>query len=275
MAKFDKLDLGILESICKVLGDTESGFTGSEIGKLLCESKIEDIDSANTKWRRLNSALSNKQQCDDCSNHVFVFIQNALSPARHFNNLEWFNNTRDNLNPILSFAGFNIGEDGKVTTASKSTTINEAKLKARNLKDLLISRNVHPDVLKYCREELLVDNYFHAVFEATKSVADKIRSKTGLTLDGASLVDEAFAFKSIPYLALNSLQSESEKSEQKGFMNLLKGLFGTFRNTAAHAPKIMWPIKEEDALDILSMVSLVHRRLDKAIEAKRMYERKI
>lgn len=121
----------------------------------------------------------------------------------------------------------------------------------------------------------MVDNYFHTVFEATKSVAEKIRKKTGLNSDGSALVDEAFAFKGIiPHLALSSLQSESEQSEQKGFMNLLKGLFGTFRNTTAHAPKITWSISEQDALDILSMISLVHRRLDEAVEAKRMYENK-
>src|SRR5699024_1490600 len=125
--------------------------------------------------------------------------------------------------------------------------------------------NVHPDVLQFCRSELLENNYFHAVFEATKSVAEKIRVKTGLLNDGAALVDEAFAFKSaVPHLALNSLQSESEQSEQKGFANLIKGLFGTFRNTTAHAPKITWPINEQDALDVLSLVSLVHRRLDSA-----------
>ena len=89
------------------------------------------------------------------------------------------------------------------------------------------------------------------------------------------MVDEAFSFKSIPHLALNSLQTESEQSEQKGFMNLLKGLFGTFRNTTAHAPKIMWSIEEEDALDILSLVSLVHRRLDKAAAARKVCEGKI
>jgi uncharacterized protein (TIGR02391 family) len=130
---------------------------------------------------------------------------------------------------------------------------------------------VHPDVLRFCREELLVNNYFHTVFEATKSVAEKIRQKTGLTTDGSELVDTAFAFKNqIPHLALNSLQTESEKSEQKGFMNLLKGLFGTFRNTTAHAPKITWPIDKQDALDILSLVSLVHRRIDTAVEAHRV-----
>jgi len=58
-------------------------------------------------------------------------------------------------------------------------------------------------------------------------------------------------------------------------MNLLKGLFGSFRNTTAHAPKITWTIEEIDALDILSMVSLVHRRLDKAVQAKMMCKSKI
>ena len=76
----------------------------------------------------------------------------------------------------------------------------------------------------------------------------------------------------MPHLALNSLQSESEKSEQKGFVNILKGLFGTFRNTTAHAPKIVWKIEEQDALDILSMVSLIHRRLDNSVEARKIYQ---
>jgi uncharacterized protein (TIGR02391 family) len=111
---------------------------------------------------------------------------------------------------------------------------------------------------------LLQDNYFHAVFEATKSVADKIREKTGLGTDGAELVDQAFSVRN-PLLAINTLQAETEQSEQKGFANLLKGVFGTFRNVTAHAPKIKWPIEELDALDLLTMVSYLHRRLDRAV----------
>ena len=275
MAAIPKLDFSVIESISKLLGDTVNGFTGSHIAKLLYESGIEDIDAANTKWKRLNSALANKQEIDRCANNVLVFIQNALNPARHYNNLEWFNDTRFILNQILSFEGLHLTENGKIVHTSKSNTISEAAARASKLKEHLVSRNVHPDVLRYCQAELVVDNYFHAVFEATKSVAEKIRNKTGLTSDGAALVDDAFSFKSVPHLALNSLQSESEQSEQKGFMNLLKGLFGTFRNTTAHAPKITWAIEEIDALDILSMVSLVHRRLDKATEARKIYEGKI
>jgi hypothetical protein len=42
-------------------------------------------------------------------------------------------------------------------------------------------------------------------------------------------------------------------------------LSGVFRNTIAHEPKVSWPISEQDALDLLSLVSYMHRRLDKAI----------
>ena len=124
-------------------------------------------------------------------------------------------------------------------------------------------------MLRFCREELLQDNYFHAVFEATKSIADKIRGKAGLVIDGAELVDKAFSVGN-PLLAINSLQTETEQSEQKGFANLLKGVFGTFRNVTAHAPKIKWPIDEQDALDLLTMVSYVHRRIDRAIKVPRI-----
>ena len=41
-----------------------------------------------------------------------------------------------------------------------------------------------------------------------------------------------------------------------------------FRNTTAHAPKITWVIEENDALDMMSMASLMHRKLDNAKKYK-------
>jgi len=129
----------------------------------------------------------------------------------------------------------------------------------------------YPDVLRFCRSELLQENCFHAVLEATKSVADKIRTKTGLTGDGAELADVALALgrTGMPFLAFNSLQTESEQSEQKGLLNLMKGMFGTFRNPTAHVPKISWNMTEQDALDLLTMASFCHRRLDAAARTPR------
>lgn len=150
-------------------------------------------------------------------------------------------------------------------------TIEEAQFKANRLKSELDRRCVHYEVIKFCCAELLQENYFHAVVEATKSLAEKIRQKANLSSDGASLVDEAFGLGStkVPILAFNSLQTESEENEHKGLMNLLKGIFGAFRNVTAYVPKIKWVVSENDALDLLTMTSLLHRRLDTAIFTNR------
>jgi uncharacterized protein (TIGR02391 family) len=46
-------------------------------------------------------------------------------------------------------------------------------------------------------------------------------------------------------LAIDPLKTDSERSEQRGFANLVKGMFGMFRNTTAHAPKIAWATPEQ------------------------------
>lgn len=269
MVAVKSFDLATIESLSRVIGEFLSG---SQITKFLGECAIDDPGFNTTKWRRLYDSLSLKQESDRCANNIVNFIHHVMRPSRHFDKKNEFDEAREQLNRVLSFEGLELEETGVVKPVSKTTTIAEADARALKLKQNLLSREVHQDVLSFCKAELLVDNYFHAVFEATKSIAEKIRTKTGLDLDGAALVDEAFAFKSrIPHLAINSLQTESERSEQKGFSNLLKGVFGTFRNTTAHAPKVTWVIEELDALDILSTISLIHRRLDKSVEAQKMY----
>lgn len=42
-----------------------------------------------------------------------------------------------------------------------------------------------------------------------------------------------------------------------------------FRNPEAHQPRIEWPISEQDALEILSLISYCHRRLDKTRRLER------
>jgi uncharacterized protein (TIGR02391 family) len=87
-----------------------------------------------------------------------------------------------------------------------------------------------------------------------------------LTTDGHRLVDDAFGQSSgPPRLAFNSLRTDTERSEHLGLMNLMKGAFSAFRNPTAHEPKTRWVVNEEDALDLLSLVSLLHRRLDTAV----------
>ncbi|MFA4987163.1 MAG: TIGR02391 family protein [Candidatus Brocadiia bacterium] len=255
-----------LERICAVLAATSTGLTGSEIGKLLLDMGISDPEPTITKRLRLYEALKNRQQQDRCGNNVAAFIQQAMDPVRYTDRSEQFNRLRQELNRVLAFCGYLVGENGKLQKQVAVHTLTEAEERTDRLRAELQRRGVHGDVLKFCRTELLQNNYFHAVFEATKSVADKIRSRTGLPGDGAELVDQAFGSgkAGMPFLAFNMLQTETEHSEHSGLMNLMKGMFGAFRNVTAHAPRISWTISEQDALDLLTIASFLHRRLDSA-----------
>ena len=266
MEKVPVFDAQHLTSIAKILADTEDGLTGSQIGYLLQDCEIPDVASDQTKWKRLFNAFVEFQNRRQFGNHVVVFVNKAMNPVQYTSSPQVFALRRDQLNTVLAFSGLSVGEDGKVRWVRRATGLDEALQRASRLQAALVSRGVHLDVLNFCRAELLQENYFHAVFEAMKSIAVKIRRISGLTSDGAELVNQAFGlgkdFK--PILAINSLKSETDKGEQRGFANLLIGLFGTIRNPAAHNPKVEWPMAEQDALDILTTASLIHRKLDHA-----------
>lgn len=267
MTQVPSFEKTVLRAICDILGDTSDGLTGSEIGQLLRDCGIEDPLPGYTKRERLFEALSRRQVNDGTGNQVVAFIYKAMNPVRYVHEPLVFESRRTQLNQVLAFVGFTLGQDGKLRQTSTARTLTEAQERAGKLYRELLGRQAHPDVLRFCRAELLQDNYFHAVFEATKSIADKIRDKSGLTSDGSRLVDEAFGGNS-PLLAFNTLQTETERSEHTGLMNLLKGLFGTFRNTTAHVPKIKWVIDEQDAVDMLTFTSLLHRRLDQCVRTR-------
>jgi len=240
--------------------------TGPEISALFARLKITDVQPAASKRDRLYEALAVRQTRDQHSTAVAAFIQACMDPVRFSGNRESFDGLRARLNEVLAFSGVAIGEDGALREVGVARTLSEAQGRAERLQHELRRRGVHADVLRLCRAELLEENYFHAVLEATKSVAEKLRQLTGLTSDGPELVDAALGRgQGLPMLAFNTLQSVSEQSEHTGLMNLLKGLFGAFRNPTAHSPRVSWAIQESDAMDLLTLASLLHRRLDAAV----------
>ena len=252
-----------LEAVCNVLGATTGGLTGSEIGGLLHDCGIDDPEPNLTKRYRLFEALNARQRTDGCSNAVLAFIRRAMAPVSYRGEQALFDDRRHDLNEVLAFAGLHLTEDGQLRKVTAARTLSEAQERAGRLRAELTRRRVHADVLKFCRAELLQENYFHAVLEATKSLAEKVREKTGLTNDGAGLFDAAFGMGkgAYPMLAFNSLQTESERMEHTGLMTLMKGTFGTFRNPTAHAPKTSWKMSEHDALDLRERITEIAKIL--------------
>lgn len=249
------------EKVCQILADE---LNGVKIGKFLGDNGIPDPDSTMTKWRRLFAALTKVQNKFGEGRYTAILIEKVFDPVNWVGRKNQFESLKSELNTVLAFTGIALGDDGRLRLTQSVNTLSEAEKRANRLQSILKERNVHPDVLRFCRAELLNDNYFHAVLEASKSISEKLRAKSGLKGDGANLAKDALSLgpKKIPRVAINFLRSESEKSEQTGFMNLIIGLFGTFRNPTAHEPKIYWEMTEEDALDILGIISLIHRKLD-------------
>jgi hypothetical protein len=141
-------------------------------------------------------------------------------------NPQRFTESQTRLNMAPAFCGYILGDDGddgKVQARSIAVALEDAQSRAERLLTSLESRGVHKDARQFCKAELLVDNYFHAVFEATKSAAERIRLRANSTKEGAALADHAFGGND-PLLRINDFASETEKSERRGFVNLLKGV---------------------------------------------------
>lgn len=256
----------VVEGVADVLGETETGLSGSQIGLLLERSRVEDVAPGVTKRHRLREALLFRQDRDGAANCVIRFITEAMQPVRYRESPGLFSARQDALNEVLVFIGLRLNDEGKLQRGAKAETLSEAARHANSLRAELRRRGVHPEVLRYCSSEVLERNPFHAALEAAKSVPDRLRSLTGVSGDGAALIDATLALgqRGTPRLAINGLTTDSERDEQSGFATLCKGLLAMFQNPTAHDPRISRPVSDDELLEVLMVASMVHRRLDGA-----------
>lgn len=77
------------------------------------------------------------------------------------------------------------------------------------------------------------ENFSHAILEATYHLSSVLRERAGVDGDGASLVGQALGGDD-PKLKLNPLQTESDRNMQKGFEQILRGVYLGIRNPRSH-----------------------------------------
>lgn len=264
MASVQPFDEGTVEGIARPVGEA---FTGSEIARLLGAARIPDPGEM-TKWRRITAALSTEQRRTGSGNCTVAFVKAVMTPVRWSSDPEGFDAVRGHLNSVLAYSGLEIRKDGLVYRRQVARTHDEARARSQRLREEVYRRGGHSEVFKYCTQELVAEDCFGAVFESTKGLAERIRQLTGLERDGVQLIQDAFD-GSPPMIAFSSLRTDTERNEQRGLTNMLKGVFSAFRNPAAHEPRLIWHVREDDALDLLSTLSLLHRRLDAAVVLRR------
>ena len=111
------------------------------------------------------------------------------------------------------------------------------------IKDFLDVFHVHPRLEKSL-ELLYKSEYVSAAREAVVTVENVLKSKSGLDIHGESLASNALSFTydqktakitKQPLIAVNKLETESERNEQKGLMLMLMGFFTGIRNIYQHS----------------------------------------
>ncbi|MFW6028735.1 MAG: TIGR02391 family protein [Halanaerobiales bacterium] len=263
-----------LEAVCNILADTNCGLTKSELKRLLNTCKIELVDDGNSSnGHTYTIGLSKRKWLFNCfvkeikTHHSFIkifkFIEKSLNPVSYTKELsrEKYNFLFEEINKALLLSGLCISQEGKIREAVQAKTIDEVDRRVNHLKKKLYNRAIHSEVKKYCIKDYLRKDYYDAVFEAAKGLAERVRHITGLTLDGSALFQKSFATKD-PFIFFNALSTESEINEFRGLKELLEAIFHLVRNPAAHTPKINWIMDETKSLDILTLISFAHKYLD-------------
>ena len=220
-----------------------------------------------SKREKLRYAL-NVQSQRSGPKGVLHLIGALNEPVSYSHNLEEFKTFSNGINRILRFHGVEYRDDGKFHYVDTTRTLSEADQRAKTLENKISSRRIHPEVYKSCRAEFLQEDYFHAVEEAYKGLAEQIRQKTGLTHDGVQLMRLAFERPSssqggLPKFAFNTLQTTTEQNEHDGFLDLLIGCTKLFRNPMSHTPKVIWNREVDDTADGLTLISMLNYQFDK------------
>ena len=125
-----------------------------------------------------------------------------------------------------------------------------------------LERILHPKILEHSYQQFLDGHLRSAVLDAFIAVFDLIRERTGLGLDGAELVGRVFSL-SDPMLIVSELDTESGKSDQKGFIQILQGAYLSVRNPKAHS--LRNDLDDISAAQYLVFASLLARRVEAAI----------
>lgn len=142
-------------------------------------------------------------------------------------------------------------EEDDADTASKS-------LRAYENLDL------HPTIQEAASDLFRDKHYANAIEDAVKALNAHVRYKSGLEIDGVALMERAFG-PANPVLRFNDLADQSDKDEQKGFMQMFSGAVSGLRNPRAH--KL---IKDdpERALEFIAFVSLLAKLVDRATKVR-------
>lgn len=274
-----------LEALANKLG-TLPELTHTNIDKYLVECSIQDISTksrlvglgyiaGDSKSKRIYKCFINEVYKTNNDLKIVSFIERALNPLR-FADSKRYDDVLNDINSVLLFMGYEINKSGKVKIVKKATTIDEVQERINALENEAKKRNVHSEVLKYCKREYLDKDYFHAQFEASKGLFQRIRDLTNQNVDGTKLINGVFSTEE-PMLILPNLKltERTDKDEFLGYKHLFEYVVNAVRNPEGHTPRILANEELGECLDNFVIISRCHRFLDKCSTTYYTYTKKL
>jgi uncharacterized protein (TIGR02391 family) len=96
-----------------------------------------------------------------------------------------------------------------------------------------LQTHIRPELWSAISNTYQAGNYKGAIVDAMLYLTNVLREKTGLDGDGPTLVGQALGGDS-PRLRITKLQTETERNIQKGFEQILRGLYQAVRHPRHH-----------------------------------------
>lgn len=121
---------------------------------------------------------------------------------------------------------------------------------------------LHPLIIESSYSQFKNGHFRDAVLNSIVAIFDLIRKRTEIDQDGSILIAEAFGLKN-PKLIFSDLETESGKNEQKGFIQILQGVYQGIRNPKAHS--LFSDLEELETIQYLIFSSVLIRRVEEAI----------
>jgi len=245
-----------LEEIARAIGDT---YTGPQLPRYLRESGIsEQFIPPEIPGNKREYVLGIFEALHDdgsaARRALRQFIGGWLEGRYHTPPRP---EVRKRIAALLAAQGWHVG-DGRLVigerTAEAVGTLTPLGQDAR-------IAALHADVREVADRYLESGHPEVAIFEAVKAVNNRVKTMTGLDLDGSKLMGEAFTDTNPP-IALADLSTETGRNIQAGFRLLFMGAVRGIRNPNAH--ELFKALDAEDALETLGFASMLMRRIDGA-----------
>jgi uncharacterized protein (TIGR02391 family) len=119
----------------------------------------------------------------------------------------------------------------------------------------------HPLIRQAAHRYIDSNHMGAAILEAFKAVNLRLKELTGLDADGADLVGKSLGGIS-PKVQIADQDTQTGRDIQTGYQHLFRGAITGIRNPNAH--ELFQPLDDNEALEQLSLASLLMHRLDAA-----------